>query len=263
MRPATTRASLASRACIEARRRRAAAAEPVHLLAVVLDAPDVTRDLRDLGLDPTELRERLDARLSAEDSLGGYRDANDTALTPALERVLERLETRRWRLLGARTTCVEALLPEPSIAALVFELRRGNDHRHILARASALASMSGHATIGIEHVFRVLLDIRSFAETLERAEGVSAGLRDAVEARLAENAPSANPSGATPPIGARLRRVLSAIESTAQSSGAPAASIRRLCLELARHDDAASLWAAAGIDHAAFVRAVHLPDATP
>lgn len=107
---------------IEARRRHHLAVERVHLLAAILETPEVTAALRGRGIDPTELRDRLDAQLGAQDSLGGYRDGTDTPLSPALERVIERLAARRWHLLGARTTCVGALLPEPSIAARVFEL---------------------------------------------------------------------------------------------------------------------------------------------
>jgi hypothetical protein len=48
----------------------------------------------------------------------------------------------------------------------------------------------------------------------------------------------------------------------AKRSGAPMATIRQLCLELARQDEAEPFWTAAGIDHSAFVRAVHIPGAT-
>jgi hypothetical protein len=45
----------------------------------------------------------------------------------------------------------------------------------------------------------------------------------------------------------------------AKRSGATTASIRQLCLELARQDEAAPFWNAARIDTSAFVRAIHLP----
>ncbi len=244
---------------IEARRRHHSVVAPWHLLAAVLETPDVTRELRERGIDAIELRERLDAHLATAESLGGYRDGTAAPLAPELERVVTRLATRRWRLLRARTTCVEALLPEPSIAALVFELRRGNDSRHILERAAALAVMSTHASIGIEHVFRVLLDVRSFVETLQRADGNADRLRESVDAVLARSARSPSPSR-MPPTGPVIRRVVAAAKEMARRSGAAITTVRQLCLELARQDEAAPYWAAAGIEHSAFVRAIHVPD---
>jgi ATP-dependent Clp protease ATP-binding subunit ClpA len=249
---------------IEARRRGHPGVEPEHLLAVIIDTPEVTEALRQRGLDPLELRERLDAHLSAEPTRGGYRDANELPTSPSLHRATERLAGRRWRWLGARVSYVDALMLEPSVAALVFALRRGNDHRHILERAVALAVMSAHASVGLEHAFRALVDLRSFVDTLERAGGNVAGLEGALDTALARHAPSASASAShgPPPIGPVLRRVIAAATDMAKRSGAPLASVRQLCLELARQEEAEPLWAAAGIDHSAFVRAVHLPGAT-
>ena len=244
---------------IEARRRRHPAAEPLHLLAAVLETAEFARALRERGIDPLELREKLDAQLAASDSLGGYRDGSDTPLAPALARVLERLARRRWRLLGARTTCVEALLPEPSVAALVFALRRGNDSRHVIERATALAVMSAHASVGIEHAFRVLLDLRSFVETLERAEGNLARLRETVDATLSRSIPSRSQPG-MPPLGPVMRRVVSSAKEMARRTGVSATTVRQLCLDLAHQEEAEPFWTAAGIEHSAFVRAIHIPD---
>ena len=243
---------------MEARKRRAPAAEPLHLLAVVLDTPDVARALRELGVDPIELRERLEARLSAEDSPGGYRDADDTTLSTALERVLQRLTTRRWRLVGARTTCVEALLPEPSVAALVFELRRGNDHRHILARAAALATMSSHATIELAHVFRVLLDIRSFVETLERAGANVPALRAVTDSTLTSSARAPSALAASPVLGLNLRRTLPSPRRRHGPTHGRALPHRRPALPRSRTPRGAVL---AQRTPRFARRAIHLPDA--
>src|SRR4051794_37804070 len=96
---------------IEARRRGHAEVLPEHLLAVIIDAADAVRALRARGIDPTELRERLEARLSGLPAPGGYRDRVDASLTPlapAIDRVVRRLTTRRWLSLSARVTCADA-----------------------------------------------------------------------------------------------------------------------------------------------------------
>jgi len=245
---------------IEARRRGHHAVEPEHLLAAIVDAAEVSRALRGRGLDPIELRERVEARLSAEPALAGYRDGNQVALSPALERIIESLSARRWLGLGAPITYVDALLPEPSIATLVFGLRRGNDHRHILERAAALAVISAHASVGIAHVFRVLLDLRSFVETLERAEADLERLRETIDAALAALAKSLTPSQVAR-IDPVVRRVVSSVSPSSRRSGAPIATVRQLCLALARQEEAEPFWTAAGIECSAFVRAVHIPDA--
>lgn len=246
---------------VEARRRGHSAIEPEHLLVAIIDAPEVAERLRQRGLDPLELRERLVARLSAEPVVGGYRDASALPTSPALERVVERLSKRRWRWLGPHTPYLDALMPEPSVAELVFNLRRGNDHRHILERAVALAVLSSHPSVGLEHAFRALVDLRSFVETFERASGDLAAFRDAIDAALAAQPRSPLPASAPPPLGPALRRVVDTSVEMAKRTGGTTASVRQLCLELSRQDEAAPLWSAAGIDHSAFVRAIHLPGA--
>ena len=120
------------RARIDARRRRHDAVAPEHFLGVVIDEPRVASALRDRGLDPLELRDRLDARFAEIPAIGGYRDGGDVPLSPALERVVARVDARGWLDRITRKSALGALLVEPAVAALVIALRRGNDYRHIL-----------------------------------------------------------------------------------------------------------------------------------
>ena len=178
---------------IEARRRRHDATSPEHLLAVVLGSPEVVHSLHEHSLDPDELRDRLEGRLSEVPAIGGYRDGEEPPRSASLARVLTRLERRDWRRLGART-------------GLLF-----------------------------------------------------GALRVGVDAALASARAGTDPE-VPPRLDRAVKDVIGATQAMAQRLGAIAATIRQLCLELARHDDAKDLWSAAGIDAAAFVRAVHLPD---
>lgn len=243
---------------IDARCRHHDAAEPEHLLGVVIELQQVADALREQGLDPLELRDRLDARFTAMPSIGGYRDGSAAPLSEALARVAKRLDGP-WRPFTPKTSVLDALLLEPSIAALVFELRRGNDYRHILARAFALAVMSGHACTTIGHVFRVLLDLRSFADAVHRAAGDTELLRATVDEALSAAQPMLATTGAPAPEPA-VQAVVARAKAMARRSATTAATVRQFCLELARHDDSARFWSAAGIEASAFVRAVHLPD---
>jgi ATP-dependent Clp protease ATP-binding subunit ClpA len=243
---------------IDARRRRHDSTEPEHLLAVALESQDIAQAVRARGLDPVELRDRLESRFTTRPAVGGYRDGSDSPLSTSLTRVVGRLKERRWVPFIAKMTILDALLLEPSIAELVFELRRGNDYRYVVERARARAVLSRHDGVGVEHVFSALLDVRSFVDTVRRAEGDADRLRATVDGVLDTERPKSDLRRA-PPIDPAVQRMISARDVTALPSGTTVATIRMLCLQLARQDESERFWTAAGIHGSDFVRAVHLP----
>lgn len=243
---------------IDARRRRHDSTEPEHLLAVALESQDIAQAVRARGLDPMELRDRLESRLTTRPAVGGYRDGSDSPLSTSLTRVVGRLKQRRWVPFIAKMTILDALLLEPSIAELVFELRRGNDYRYVVERARARAVLSGHDGVGVEHIFSALLDVRSFVDTVRRAEGDADRLRTTVDGVLDTERPKSDLRRA-PPIEPVVQRMISARDVTALPSGETLVTIRMLCLQLARQDESERFWTAAGIRGSDFVRAVHLP----
>ena len=243
---------------IEARRRRHEAVEPAHFAFVVLHESSVAEVLRQRGIDPTELRERLEGALAARTVVGGYRDGSDAPLSPALERVVDRLGRRRWLPFGKSLGLDESLLLEPSIAALAFELRRGNDYRHIIERARALAVVRRHGVVSVEHAFRALLDLRSFVDALQRAEGDLDRVRAVVAQRL--DAVESHVEPRAPALDQPMTAVVEGAHFMARSYGPAPPTIRQFCLQLAIAGECAPLWEAAGTDASAFARAVHLPD---
>ena len=243
---------------IDARRRRHDSTEPEHLLAVALESQDIAQAVRARGLDPVELRDRIESRFTTRPAVGGYRDGSDSPLSTSLTRVVGRLKERRWVPFIARISILEALLLEPSIAELVFELRRGNDYRYVVERARARAVLSGHEGVGVEHIFSALLDVRTFVDTVRRAGGDADRLRTTVDGALDTERPKSDLRRA-PPIEPAVQRMISARDVTAPASGTTVATIRMLCLQLARQDESERFWIAAGIRGSDFVRAVHLP----
>jgi hypothetical protein len=163
--------ALLERARLAAQRRRHEKVDPDHLLFVILDEEIVGHALRLQGLDPEEVRERLEARFTSRPTMGGYRDGLDVPLAPTLERVIERLTERRWLSLDEPMTVLDALMLEPWIASLVVGLRRGDSAEHVLSRAWALAIVRGHLTVELGHVVSVLLDVPIFVEIVERIRG--------------------------------------------------------------------------------------------
>jgi ATP-dependent Clp protease ATP-binding subunit ClpA len=237
-----------------AKQRRHLETEPEHLLAVVLDIDEEARALHSRGLDPSELRERTEAAFAARPAIGGYRDGAESAPSPALERTLKRVAGNRWLPFVGKVSMLDALFLEPSVAKLVYALRRGADSRYIVERARALAIVLDHATIGIEHVLRALLDLPSFGETLERANGSVDSLRLFLD-RLLSRPPS--PGEGAPVIEIELRRVL--FTGRFPDSDTAPMTIRQLCIGLAREDDCDRFWDAAGVSRARFLRAVYVP----
>jgi ATP-dependent Clp protease ATP-binding subunit ClpA len=241
---------------VYARRRQHDSTEPEHLLAVVLEIEEIASALAERGLDPVELRERVEARLAARPAVGGYRDGVDAPLSMGLERVAKHVAASRWIPFARKPTIIDALLLEPAIAALVFELRRGNDYRYVVERARALALMSEHARVEIVHVFRVLLDLRSFIDTIERAGGNTRDLLTAVEATLASGREKRATSA--PRLDAPVQELLP-LGTPNERSVTGRMSIRQLCLALASKEEAMLLWCTAGIEPSDFIRAVHQP----
>jgi ATP-dependent Clp protease ATP-binding subunit ClpA len=209
-------ASQLDRARIEARRRRHDAALPEHLLVAVIEDTQPDAQLRHIGIDPSELRERLGARLDTLREIGGYRDGSEVPISADLTRVIDRVDVRGWRRFHSNQTVVDALLLEPAIASLVFELRRGNDHRHVVHRARALAIISGHASVELEHFFQVFLDLRSFAETVARAGGDVDKLRYVVDDAVAEH-PRGPPSRDPPVLARAVREVIASAEASSRN----------------------------------------------
>ena len=241
---------------IDARRRQHESTEPEHLLAVILELEEIASALAERGLDPAELRERVEARLTARPAVGGYRDGVDAPLSTALERVAKHVAARPWIPFGRKPTVIDALLLDPTIAGLVFELRRGNDYRYVVERARALAVMFGHGRVEIVHVFRVLLDLRSFVDTIDRAGGNARDLLTAVEAALASGREE-RATGA-PRLDAPVQELLP-LGAPDERSVTGRMSIRQLCLALAFKEEAMLLWCTAGIEPSDFIRAVHQP----
>jgi ATP-dependent Clp protease ATP-binding subunit ClpA len=240
----------------DARSRRHRATELEHVLSVALGMDEIRRALLERGIDPVELRDRLDVRLTAVPSLGGYRDASDAPLSSALEAIVARLRGGKWRPFRRAPSLVDAALGHPSIARLVVELRRGNDFRHLLERARALAIVQGHELVGIEHMLSVLLDLPSFVETLERAGGDAVRLRAAVDAVLDAARRSDRPDG--PRFCASLREALS-IGPEGAYAGATPLSVREACLALTRVEEAVPLWSSGGTLASDVRRAIHIP----
>lgn len=232
----------------EARRRRHATTEPEHLLAVVLDVRTEAEALHGRGLDPLELRDRTEARLADLPTASAYRDATDAPPTPAVERILARCTGRLRFLVRRRPMLVEALLLEPAVARLVIELRRGQDHRYIAERARALAIVAGHGLVGLEHVFRAIVDLPSFAATLRRAGGSVDTMREYADTTLATPHPPLRDTMRSEPVLARLL----------DTSDGPV-TIRELCIQLAGMDESAPFWEAASVTRAAFLHAIHVP----
>ena len=112
--------------------------------------------------------------------------------------------------------------------------------------------------VGVEHIFSALLDVRTFVDTVRRAEGDAARLRTTVDGVLDTERPKSDLRRA-PPNEPAVQRMISARDVTALPSGTTVATIRMLCLQLARQDEAERFWTAAGIHGSDFVRAVHLP----
>jgi ATP-dependent Clp protease ATP-binding subunit ClpA len=246
---------------IEARRRRHEAVEPEHFALVCVGDASFAAAVTERGIDPTELRERLEGALTARPTVGGYRDASDAPISPELQRVIERARPRGWLPLAKPLSAHDSLSIETSIAALVFDLRRGNDHRHILERARALAVIHGHALVTVQHVLRTLLDLRSFVEAIERAYGDVAPLRAARLQTLDGMTGHAEPRA--PLLDPAMKAVVGAAQMMARSYGPAPASVRQFCLQLAVAPDCERYWPIAGIEASDFVRAVHLPDARP
>jgi ATP-dependent Clp protease ATP-binding subunit ClpA len=236
---------------IEARTRRHDCTETEHFLAVALQVETVATALAERGLDPAELLERVALRLEARVSVGGYRDMSSPPTTAALEGLVARArKPRPWFALATKSTLLDVLLREPSVASLVFELRRGNDHRYVIERARALAIMGGHAAVGLAHVFRALLDLPSFLRTLDNAGGRADRLRAVVDAQLEEQGSDSTPGLLTEEV-ASLCVAKNVV------------SIRELCLDLTREEAAERFWIASGITPADFIRALHVPGRVP
>lgn len=248
---------------IEARRRHHEHTAIEHLLSVVLDVGPLAQSLRERGIDPTELHERLEVSFATRPVVGGYRDASPPPLAAAVEAVVARHRGQRgWLPFVAKRSIVDALLLEPAVATLVFELRRGNDHRYVLERARALAIMRGQQTIGLAHLFRALLDLPSFVRTLEQGGGDAQRLRADVDAVLDEQASAPGPESSRA-VSPRFARAGLSIPMQGLCMGGEGVSIRELCLELTRDENAERFWTASGTSAAEFFRAVYVPAGAP
>jgi hypothetical protein len=94
---------------IDARRRRHDSTEPEHLLAVVLESPDIAQAVRARGPGSSGTRDRLESRFTMRRAVGGYRYGSDLPLSTTLTRVVGRLKERRW--VGATADDVLHALP--------------------------------------------------------------------------------------------------------------------------------------------------------
>jgi ATP-dependent Clp protease ATP-binding subunit ClpA len=245
---------------IDARRRRHETIDTEHFAFVALDVSDVAAAIRQRGIDPAELRERLDGALTARSSVGGYRDGTTAEVSPELRRLLDGDRRRRWTPFRKSLPFDQVLLDQPSIASVVFELRGGNDYRYVIERARALAVSRRHAAVGVVHALRALVDLRSFVAAVERAEGDVARLASALDEVLHAIAPGSHDR--PPTLDPSLQAVVDAAKTMASTYGAAPPTIRQLCLQLAVAAEAAPFWDASCTTAAEFVRAVHLPDST-
>lgn len=233
----------------EARRRQHATTEPEHLLAVSLGFDAVALAVYARGLDPNELRVRLEEALAAMPSRVGYREMVDPMPSPGLQRSLQR--TSRW---FRKASLLEALFQEPGVAAVVWQLRHGEDARYVEERSSALAIVRRHRTVGVEHALRALVDLPSFVATLERAGGNAAALSSALDARL--KAQTEAPT-APPDVDPSFLRLLASAKFP-RTDDDPA-TIREVSMALARDWSCEPFWTAAGITPSAFLEAVLVP----
>jgi ATP-dependent Clp protease ATP-binding subunit ClpA len=243
---------------IDARRRGHEATQPEHLMIVGIQAPYLADAVRARGLDPSELHERVEACLVSRPTIGGYRDGSDAPLSPRLRVVIERARVWRWLPILAKMTLLDALFLERSISTSVFELTRGNDYRYVVERARALAIVRGHNVVGVEHVFRALLDLSSFVDAIDRARGDVERLRAAVAE--VTKATVADDLSRGPQLEPAIDRVIAGARVMARTYAPTLPTIRQFCLQLAVAEESSRFWRAGGIEASDFVRAVHLPE---
>ncbi len=258
--PVSALSRIVELARIEARRRRHETVDTEHFAFVALENSDVAAAIRERGIDPAELRERVDGALTARSSVGGYRDGSVAEVSPELRRLLDGDRRRRWTPFRKALPFDQVLLDQPSIASLVFELRGGNDFRYVIERARALAVVKKHSAVAVVHALRALVDLRSFVAAVERAEGDVARLASALDEALLALPPASDHR--PPTLDPSLQAVVDAAKTMASTYGAAPPTIRQLCLQLAVAAPAAPFWDASRTTAAEFVRAVHLPDST-
>lgn len=181
-------------ACEEARRRRHAEVEPIHLLHALVNLPAASAVLGDLGLEQPALRVACEAHLAWLPEVGSYRDGRTR---PPISAALDALVPSEpsgglvarilMRPTGALAPLVERLLADAGIAAIVLSDRSpARSIASIVTRATALAVTRGERVVRPEHALAVVTREPFFRDALARLGGDGVRVDEAIVAWLAD-----------------------------------------------------------------------------
>jgi ATP-dependent Clp protease adapter protein ClpS len=164
----------------EARRRRHAEVEPIHLLHALVTLPAASSVLGELGLEQPALRVACEAHLAWLPEVGSYRDGRThPPISAALEDLVSEKSSIVARILSRSpsglSSLVERLAADPGIAAIVLSDRSAaKSIATIVTRGAALATTRGDRIVRPEHALAVVTREPFFREALEKlgADGI-------------------------------------------------------------------------------------------
>lgn len=176
----------------EARRRRHAEVEPIHLLHALVTLPAASSVLGELGLEQPALRVACEAHLAWLPEVGSYRDGTSPRVSTALHELVSEKSSIVARILSRPpasgiSTIIERLAADPGIAAIILSDRSAaRSLMTIVTRATALATALGDRVVRPEHALGVVTREPFFVDAIARLGADAIRIDDAVVKWLKE-----------------------------------------------------------------------------